>query len=179
MINPDDPYVLSLTGHRPNKLNGYNISTPYYHRLCDLLEHLIRTAISKHPNQLVVCHSGMALGADTVWACAILHVRDEFPEQVRFIADVPCRNQGSRWPEPSRRTLKTLLDRADSIITYSETYTPQCMQQRNIGMVDACDVLIAIWDGTTGGTANAVRYAQRIKKPILKIDPKTFEKSKL
>jgi uncharacterized phage-like protein YoqJ len=45
------------------------------------------------------------------------------------------------------------------------------MQDRNIWMVDHCDALIAVWDGTSGGTANCVRYAQKVGKPIVFIDP--------
>lgn len=48
------------------------------------------------------------------------------------------------------------------------------MQNRNKKMVDACDKLIAIFDGTNGGTANCVNYAKYINKEIIIINPKNF-----
>lgn len=49
------------------------------------------------------------------------------------------------------------------------------MQDRNVGMLDACDELIAIWNGDlTGGTANAVKYAQSINLNINRIDPNSL-----
>jgi uncharacterized phage-like protein YoqJ len=46
------------------------------------------------------------------------------------------------------------------------------MQIRNEWMVDRADQVIAIWDGTSGGTANCVEYATKMNKPILRIDPR-------
>ena len=54
-------------------------------------------------------------------------------------------------------------------------YTPTCMQDRNQGMGDAADLLIAVWDGRNrGGAASTVEYAQSQGKNILRIDPLTL-----
>ncbi len=45
------------------------------------------------------------------------------------------------------------------------------MQKRNEWMVDNCDMLVAVWDGTDGGTYNCIDYAKRMKKPRILIDP--------
>ncbi len=41
-------------------------------------------------------------------------------------------------------------------------------------VTDECDVLVAAWDGTpprgTGGTADTVRYAERIGRRIVHLD---------
>lgn len=57
---------IALTGHRPDKLAGYNLNNPFYGRLHERLMKIIERALDNYP--LVECHSGMALGADTVWA---------------------------------------------------------------------------------------------------------------
>lgn len=38
--------------------------------------------------------------------------------------------------------------------------------RRNEDMVNACDVLVAIWDGKSPGTAHAVKYARKKRKPV-------------
>lgn len=46
-------------------------------------------------------------------------------------------------------------------------------QQRNQWMVDRADAVLAVWDGSPGGTANCVNYARKVGKPITIIDPRT------
>ncbi len=41
-------------------------------------------------------------------------------------------------------------------------------------MIDACDILIAIYDGTPGGTRNAVQYAAKTNTLIHRIKPSTL-----
>ena len=38
-------------------------------------------------------------------------------------------------------------------------------------MVDNSDVLIACWNGTSGGTANCVKYAEKTGNKIYRINP--------
>lgn len=54
---------LALTGHRPPRLAGYDLSHPFYQNLQTTLESLIERALLKY--QVVVCHSGMAPGGVT------------------------------------------------------------------------------------------------------------------
>ena len=44
------------------------------------------------------------------------------------------------------------------------------MQLRNEYMIDKCDYLVACWNGTKGGTYNAIRYAEKRTKMIDFID---------
>ena len=41
-------------------------------------------------------------------------------------------------------------------------------------MVDNSDIIIAVWDGTKGGTYNCVQYAKKKNKEIIQINPKEF-----
>lgn len=51
-------------------------------------------------------------------------------------------------------------------------YAPAKMQIRNEYMVENCDLLIAVWDKSDGGTANCVKYAKSQRKNIIYINPK-------
>ena len=151
--------VISLTGHRPNKLAGYKLTNNFYTRL---RKRLIR----------------MALGADTVWAQAIIDCRHRFgKDRVRFVADIPDYNQSSRWTDDSKRLWKALLGYADEVRTYNENDGKSyayVLNQRNIGMIDACDLLIAVYNGDkTGGTANGFNYGKSTGKYITIIAPHT------
>lgn len=164
-----EKFVISLTGHRPDKLWGYNLTDSHYIDLQTKLETLIQQALNKH--DVIECHSGMALGADTIWAQAIVSMKKRYPNNVIFVADIPCEGQESVWPPSSQKHYTQLLQLADKKIYYSEKYTRSCMQQRNIGMIDAANVLIAITNGDIhGGTANAIAYAQKTRVSIYKLN---------
>lgn len=42
---------------------------------------------------------------------------------------------------------------------------------RNKEIVDCCDMVVALWDGESKGTANSLEHAERARKPILVVTP--------
>lgn len=86
--------VLALTGHRPDKLAGYNMQNEFYDRLRERLVRIIERSLENYP--IVECHSGMALGADTIWAEAIIECRERYGDaRVIFVADIPDYSEAS------------------------------------------------------------------------------------
>lgn len=159
-----DRRILAFTGHRPNKLGGYRQNPMQM-----AVRSAIRQCIFDYKPEKVI--SGMALGVDQ-WAaeeCVDLGVQ--------FVAAVPFVGQERCWPEESQRRYQSLLECADDVVVVcSGGYAPEKMQQRNKWMVDNCTRLFAVWDGSLGGTANCVRYAERVGREIDRFDPRTLTK---
>ena len=143
--------ILAGTGHRPPKLGGY--SPAAFSRVLSLCSE----SLSQLAPSLVI--SGMALGFDQALAQAALDL------SIPFDAFVPCPSQPCLWPASSRALYDHLLSRARSVRIISPTYSPSCMQARNVAMVNACTDLLALWDGSPGGTANCLAYART--RPIV------------
>lgn len=159
--------IVAFTGHRPNKLGGYKLPNPVYAAVCKQLE---RTLKELNPTKAI---SGMALGVDQ-WA-AMICVKLGIP----FVAAVPFPGQESKWPESSQRIYKLLLKKADDIVMVSDApFHASKLQKRNEWMVDQLaepeDRLVAVFDGTDGGTCNCVKYAEKHEKQIIRIDPTNF-----
>lgn len=153
--------IAAFAGHRPDKLGGYKLPNPTYIKVCKKLEAAL---IELKPEK---CISGMALGIDQ-WAASIC-IKLGIP----FIAAIPFVGQERVWPEESKRIYKILLGKASEQIVVSEGgYAAQKLQIRNEWMVDNCDKLIAVWDGTQGGTGNCYKYAESVNKDIYRINPK-------
>lgn len=141
--------VWCATGHRPNKLGGYGDDA--FRRLVQVA----RRVLSGAPSDLQII-SGMALGWDQAWLTAALELG------VPAHAAVPFAGQESAWPSQSQATYRGLIARCTSVTVVSEgEYSAAKMQIRNEWMVDRSLCVIALWDGTNGGTANCVRYAQK------------------
>lgn len=146
--------TLAVTGHRPNKLGGY---TTQAHM------HLVRFAVlvlrELQPNLVI---TGMAQGWDQAIAHAAAHLH------IPFQAAVPCDGQEKMWPVVSQEYYQRLLVKAAQVtVVRPGPYAPEKMQVRNEWMVNHATDLCALWNGTSGGTANCVKYANYKALPVL------------
>ena len=153
--------IVAFTGHRPDKLGGYKLPNDTYIRVCQRID----TALKELNPEKVI--TGMALGVDQ-WAASIAHKLG-----IPYLAAIPFEGQEKAWPEASQKTFRLLRKLAsEEVIVSPGGYSADKMQVRNIWMVDHCDTLIAVWDGTSGGTGNCVEYAKSVNKEIYYIDPR-------
>lgn len=107
--------------------------------------------------------SGMAQGWDQVFARAAVRL------SIPFIAAVPFADQPNPWPLQAREAYFALLakaQRVEIIDPVGAMNINAAMQKRNEWMVDHCDRLAALWDGSFGGTHNCLVYARRVGRPI-------------
>ena len=145
-----------FTGHRPSKLPwGYDETDPR----CLALKRRIADAVSaayEGGYRHFLC--GMALGCDLYFCECVLALRDRHPD-VTVEAAIPCPTQADRWPPDQRRRYRALVDACDEETLVSNTYSRFCMLRRNRYMVDHASLLIAVFDGSPGGTRYTVQYA--------------------
>lgn len=166
---------INVTGHRPNKLFGYDIHTERY----DALRHQIKLALFKVVKEFggksVEVYSGMALGVDQIFVECALDARAYYKEHgidFKINAAVPCKDQDKVWKEDSRLLYSKLLKSCDNIVyVHDGSYTPTCMEERNKYMVENSDITIAVWNGSRGGTGNCVADAKASGNKILCIHP--------
>lgn len=155
---------IALTGHRPNKLGfEYDHNGPMSEYLMKQMQEIMQLYKPAH------IITGMALGADTLWALTAIKLGTP------FIAAVPFKGQEKAWPLASQQRYREILAKAAEVVIVCEGgYAPWKMQKRNEWMVDHCNMLISVWDGTAGGTANCVAYASKVGKLTRNISPKEF-----
>ena len=110
------------------------------------------------------------MGVDTFAAEAVLLLKEEFPEII-LEAAIPCEDQPAFWKTNDRKRYYKIAERCDISTVLQKRYTNGCMQKRNRYMVDNSDIVIAVWDGSSGGTELTVRYAEKTGKKILPILP--------
>lgn len=148
--------IVAFTGHRPQKLGG---DIQFWVRY-----HLKQELKKLNPEG---CISGMALGVDQ-WAAEICNNLG-----IPWVAAIPFAGQESRWPEASQQAYRKLLATAfGTCIVSPGGYSPQKMQIRNEWMVDRADVVLAVFNGSPGGTYNCLQYADKTLKKIVMIDPR-------
>lgn len=159
--------IITITGHRPNKLGGYNPKAELNIKVYEALEAKMVNAVKKFSN--VVFRTGMAIGVDQMAAhICIKH-------NVTFDAYVPHEGQESRWPKHAQDEYRKLLTYARKIYMTHEGPYPGawCLHKRNEQMVDGADYLLSVYDGSPGGgTASCVKYAKTQSVRIVNINPR-------
>jgi len=152
--------VIAGTGHR--KLGGsYELDTPVARSVREVTRAFL---VDRKADQVI---SGMALGFDTILALVAIELK------LPVLAAVPFEGQESRWPEASQRLYREILE--DPYVTpwivSPGGFNIFKLHHRNERMSDRCDILLACFDGSYGGTKNCLNYARSIGKPVFRFRP--------
>lgn len=160
---------IMTTGHRPNKLLGYDENNPMQSYIKREFERILSEYQKDYD---IIGISGMAQGVD--W----LFVKTCIKLNIPFDAYIPFLGQECKWPKLAQKEYHDLLKKARKIIVVSEgNYSPRKMQIRNEAMVDNCDIAIPVWNGDKdGGTANCVCSLTKAKKEMIRINPNHYNK---
>lgn len=153
---------IAVTGHRPDKLGGYDRNTPtrahLRHAFRTLLLSLVADAWCRGDRHVEVITGG-ALGIDQDFAGVAVRAG------VPYALYVPFPGQERLWPAEAQRTYAELVKRASRVVLCADSAPSghgdagRLLLARNKRMVDDADVVVAAWDGSTGGTSHCVRYA--------------------
>lgn len=145
--------TFSFTGHRPDKLGGYGETNR------KILKEFAKYKLSElNPDH---CISGMALGWDTAVALACVDL------SIPWTAAIPFPEQYRVWNHDDQKAWHWLTRLATKVVYVTNSYSVENLQKRNEWMVDHSDYLVALHDGSKGGTYNCIEYAKKMDKPII------------
>lgn len=148
--------TLSITGHRPDKfdddyLGVYPIPVSVRIWLSNMYSYY-------DPDKVIW---GCALGVDT-WSA-----EEAVEIGIPIHAAIPFEGFNKSWPYESQKKLEGLLKQCTEVTVVNPgSYRAWFFQTRNEWMVNHSNRLLAVWNGTAGGTWNCVNYARKIKHPI-------------
>jgi uncharacterized phage-like protein YoqJ len=147
--------IVAGTGHRPPKLGGYH--DWIFQGLIILAEDFLKI---KEPKEVI---SGMALGWDQALAQAAINLG------ISLTCALPFDGMEERWYDEAKARFTNICMKADRIEVLSKEYHGGTYQIRNEWMVDNSDLVVALWDGSSGGTFNCVYYATKVGIPIINL----------
>jgi len=182
--------TICFTGHRPDKLGGYNWRTSKNKRIMEVLRskiiEVINNTESNENHFKFIC--GAALGIDQMAFEICYELKYSALKlnlcKIELELAIPFEKQPSKWfNKEDIDRFYTHQQQAD-IITHVDMvkgyefkgvnigeYHPAKMQIRNKYMCDNSSIVIAVWNGSKGGTANCVNYAKKKGKEIVIINP--------
>ena len=159
----------AFTGHRPKKFPwGYNEADTRCVTLKRAIDEEIAKLVESGYTDFL---SGMAEGADTWAALAVLALKKENPA-LKLHCILPCEGQADEWSASARELYFSILEQADEVVYVNQAYSKDCMLKRNRYLVDHAACLLAVYDGEwRGGTAMTVRYARKLGRKIIVLNP--------
>lgn len=148
-----------ITGHRPEKL------TEPEAEVIARLEAAIRAAIAEGFDTFIC---GMARGVD-LWAAEIvLRLRAE-GQPVRLVCASPHVDFERTWWPDWKKRYRRVWGAADQKLCISPAYTATCLQRRIEWMVGRSARVIAVFNGTPGGTEDTINYAVSQGVPVVRL----------
>lgn len=156
---PTKEMIVAFTGHRPERIAGK------VNEIYSAIHGLLFDGTYTH----VI--SGMAQGVDQLAAGFAGRMFN-----IPWTAAIPFDGQHKRWPRQHQEIYESLLKTSSKMVVLSKEYHGGVYHIRDRWMVDNCDVLAAVWDGTkTGGTWATVKYAKEVGRKIKYLDFNTWQ----
>ena len=158
----------AFTGHRASKLPWrYNENDSRCLELKKRIYDVVEALYTAYGIRKFIC--GMAEGCDMYFCEAVFALKKEHPD-ITVEAAIPFAGQADQWPTHQRIRWAALVEQCDEKTVLRQEYSPSCMMNRNQYMVDHANILVACYDGKSGGTLNTLRYAIKKNVEILQIE---------
>lgn len=148
--------TVAFTGHRPDKIK--NGQTENGEQVLRIKQELRSAILKKIEEGCTSFLSGMAMGADLWAAKIVLELKQQHP-QISLTAVVPFEGQANRFPTSWKKRYQSVLLQCDEVHVLSPTYYRSCYQSRNRWLVEHAGHLIAVYNGSRGGTMQTLNHA--------------------
>lgn len=171
---------IALVEHRPNMLAGYDLDIPFYRHLQNELVQYIKQA--SLDNDIVCCHTGMSLGADTIWALAVLEAKQDTTiyADIQLIAHIPYGSQPDTWFDVNdKKRWAHIKEHADETIVHTDItcyprnqqkqYAIKAIQETVHVLIENCDILLAVYNGDTNSDIAHIIQNTLTYKPVFQI----------
>ncbi len=160
MMEIDITKTCCFTGHRPEKLRGTeeNIKS----RLAEEIQNAINDGFTTFI-------TGMALGVDT-WAAQEVMRQKSANSDIKMICAVPFKGVEKNRTLEEQALFNAILNDADMVDYICTKYQYWVFQARDRWMVDHAARVIAVFNGTPGGTAITVNIAKEKNREIVMIE---------
>ncbi len=161
--------ICAFTGLRPEKLPVLTDTTSHeYAVLRQRIKNEVYRLITEDNVSTFLC--GMARGIDLICGRIVLELKEQHPD-ITIESVIPYEEQAAAWSESDRDEYFDIAEHCDIETMLQTQYTRGCLQKRNRYLVDNADIVLAVWNGTSGGTAYTVSYAQKKGKTLVIINP--------
>lgn len=155
---------MSFTGHRPDKIAGWAAAPTATE--CSIRGALRGAIVAAVAEGAEVFNSGAAPGIDLWAADEVLRLRAEgtILSSTRLILWLPYSDFSGSFGAEDRALYDSIVERlgeGDEVVSLADHYHHGCYNVRNDRMATECDLMVAYYEGTAGGTRYTLRSARK------------------
>ena len=111
---------MPITGHRPKKLYGYNLSAPEY----TILKEKLKMILKIRTNGI---HRHGAWNGYNLCKCSVRPKKEGMG--YLMVAAVPCAKRDKKWSKKDQKRYQEILQAADDVVQLSEEeYRPELVR---------------------------------------------------
>lgn len=146
--------IAAITGHRPAKIKDW-----------DWVKEALAESFRLFDVSKVI--QGMAAGVDLTAA------RVAYDNGIPYVCARPW--AGHTAPNGWKLMYTSAIRNSEETVDVDPSLKypgPWVYQVRNKWMVDRADIVISVWDGSSGGTENCVYYAHKVGVDVFNCNPK-------
>lgn len=162
-----------FAGPQPQSLPfGLNEKSTSYLRLKQVLKEQVIYLIETF--QVTHFISGVDLGVGQYATEIVIDLKRDYPELTLECA-IPYEKQAENWTVAQRERYFSIVEHCDKETLLQHHYTKDYMKRQKEYLINQSNYLIAVWNGKSGYICNILSFARTLKKPMIVINPNTFE----
>lgn len=139
----------AFTGHRPEKLCGYEGRI-----ICELRKEILAAIADGYTTFI----SGGSRGVD-LWAADIVIELRRKNKDLKLILAIPFKGFENDWSVDWNFHFQQVRKKADWVEIVSQAYSQDAYMKRNVWLVNHSSRVIGVWNGLPSGTKNTLDYA--------------------
>lgn len=148
--------IIAGSGHRPNRIIPKNMPV-----IQKLQQFMLQQLNLIKPDKVI---TGMSLGYDMSLVKAAMQLN------IPVIAAMAFKGQQEKWSDQLKYQYQKILGKCQQVIYFSQGgYCVHKIQRRNMQMIDRCDKLLVLWNGTSGNPRYCIQYAMQINKDVINL----------
>jgi len=162
------PPVVAGVGMRPELLTdrGWTIyfesNLEWYDHMHRRLTRLAVTALRYHRARQLL--TSLSLG----WETALAEAADGL--RLPFIVALPYRGCQGRWHDYHKQRFSRLMGKAEEVVTVSRGAYQAWKHSKAVSYrIAGSDLLLTLWDGSSGSVRDAIQLARRQKKTVINL----------
>lgn len=118
--------------------------------------------------------SGVDLGIGQYAAEIVLDLKRDY-HGITLECAIPCENQAEKWTVAQRERYFSIVEHCDKETLIQRHKTRDCIEKRKKYMVNQSNYVLTVWNRKTCGASDILSIARQMEKPVIVIDPNTFE----
>lgn len=140
------------------------------YKCLDLKQILYTKILELSKNGFNTFITGMDLGVG-IWVAEIVNqLNKSMILNLNLVCVLPCETQADKWTAHQREKYFNMIEKSTEVIYIRKNYENRCYFERDIHMVNECDMLVCVGSNSSSELNSIIEYCKNSNKDLLILD---------